>query len=73
MTFVLHLCYILGWFEWCLSGGMLHWRRMRGVLVVFEGCLRDFCVSGGRNAAYVEIRDVGVVFRCVILVLPLNA
>nr|DAV88653.1 MAG TPA: hypothetical protein [Caudoviricetes sp.] len=47
MTFVLHSCYILGWFEWCLSGGMLHWRRTRGVLGVFEGCLRDFCVSGG--------------------------
>lgn len=47
MTFVLHLCYILGWFEWCLSGGMLHWRRTRGVLRAFEGCFRGFCVSDG--------------------------
>lgn len=27
--------------------------EMRGVLGVFEGCLRDFCVSGGGNAACV--------------------
>ena len=59
MTFVLHLCYILGWFEWCLSGGMLHWRRTRGVLGVFEGCLRGLCVSDGGIVVCVEIGGVG--------------
>lgn len=59
MTFVLHLCYILGWFEWCLSGGMLHWRRTRGVLRAFEGCFRGFCVSDGGIVVCVEIGGVG--------------
>ena len=46
---------------------------MRGVLGVFEGCFRDFCVSGGGNAACVEIRDVGVVLGvCLGALCPLS-
>ena len=40
--------------------------EIRGVLGVFEGCFRGFCVSDGEIATCVETGGVGAVFRCVV-------